>query len=83
MLDRPSGSSWFTRISATQPTVPGVRHARRRAPAGVMPNRRSPCEAVGQHPPVARLEDVQRKRRAGKEDDREREDRKPEGHGGM
>ena len=39
-----------------------------------------PREAVGQHAPVARLEDVQRERRAGEEDDSQGEDREPEGH---
>ena len=38
-------------------------------------------EAVGQHAAVARLEDVQRKRRAGKEDDGEGEEREPNGMG--
>ncbi len=40
MLARPSGNSWFTRISATQPTVPGS-GIPSSLPAGVIPNRRS------------------------------------------
>ena len=42
MLERPSGSSWFTRISAMQPTVPGSGISSS-FPAGVMPKRRSPA----------------------------------------
>ena len=79
MLERPSGSSWFTRISRDAADRPG-------SGIRVVPSRRRDAEApvalqaVGQHPPVPRLEDVQRKRRAGKEDDGEGEDGKPEGH---
>ena len=80
MLERPSGSSWLTRTSAMQPTVPGLGHlarpARRRDPEAPVAG-----QTVGQHLPVARLEDVQRKRRAGEEDDGEGKDGKPEGHG--
>jgi hypothetical protein len=38
-------------------------------------------QAVGQHPPVTRLEDMQRQRIPGEEHDREGKNRKPEGHG--
>ena len=73
MFERPSGSSWLTRTSAMQPTVPGsgasaLGPGRRDAEAPVA------GQAVGQHAPVARLEDVERQRGAGEEHDRERED---------
>ena len=81
MLERPSGSSWLTRTSAMQPTVPGVGQSRRRFARRRDPEAPISREAVGQHLPVAWLEDVERERRAGEEDDGEGEDGQPEGHG--
>ena len=79
MFDRPSGSSWLTRTSAVQPTMPGsgasLLGARGRDPEPPVTG-----EAVGEHLPVARLEDVQRKRRAGEEDDRQRKDGQAHGN---
>ena len=73
MLERPSGSSWLTRTSAVQPTMPGSGSSPV-PPGGRDPEAPVAREAVGQHAPVARLEDVQRERRAGEQDDAERED---------
>ena len=68
------------------PDLGDAAHRARLGHRVVLPGRRDPeapvsRQAVGQHPPVAWLEDVERKRRAGEEDDGEGEDGQPEGHG--